>query len=497
MEYTKEQLDIINTDVSEGQTMKVIAFAGASKTTSLRAYTEFRPNSTFLYLAFNASVAAEARETFPPNVTAKTTHSLAYRMFGFKYKNKLNFAIRPYQVADALNIKKFGVAKYLIAVVENYLCSSDAEIEEKHLILNGEDAEEFRHNKDLKNRSYLLDKAKELWVTMRDVRNTKVPMIHDGYLKIYQLSKPVLNFDYILLDECHDTNGVVLDIFLSQKKCRKILVGDDHQSIYQFRKAFNAVKTAPSDINFLLTTSFRFGNNIAELANSVLSTFKKEKNKLKGFQLIDKVDNVNECEPYAIIARTNGAIFDEAVKLLESGRRQSFGFVGTLEKKKYSPLEAYYFNKILDVYNLYNKNRGAIKDAYIKRFRNFAEFQETVNDKLCPDVDLASRARVVLKYKHSVPELIRSIISNSINPANARVVFSTAHKAKGMEFNQVKLTSDFADLIVEEDGNKRLANAEEIDDQEINLLYVALTRAKNVLQPNKQLNSLQQFLKEI
>lgn len=40
---------------------------------------------------------------------------------------------------------------------------------------------------------------------MLDFKNKDICMTHDGYLKIYQLSKPkLLNYDCILIDEAQD-----------------------------------------------------------------------------------------------------------------------------------------------------------------------------------------------------------------------------------------------------------------------------------------------------
>uniref|UniRef100_UPI0013D42A21 UvrD-helicase domain-containing protein n=1 Tax=Klebsiella pneumoniae TaxID=573 RepID=UPI0013D42A21 len=66
-------------------------------------------------------------------------------------------------------------------------------------------------------------------------------MTHDGYLKLFQLSKPDLSkqFGLIMVDEWQDTNEVTMDIVLEQD-ARLILVGDRHQSIYGFRGATNA-----------------------------------------------------------------------------------------------------------------------------------------------------------------------------------------------------------------------------------------------------------------
>ena len=54
------------------------------------------------------------------------------------------------------------------------------------------------------------------------------------------------------------------------------------------------------------------------------------------------------------------------------------------------------------------------------------------------------------------------------------IYFSTAHKAKGLEFEQVWLADDFMRFF--EDG--RELGPDQVDQEEVNILYVALTRAR-------------------
>ena len=59
---------------------------------------------------------------------------------------------------------------------------------------------------------------------------------------------------------------------------------------------------------------------------------------------------------------------------------------------------------------------------------------------------------------------------------------STGHKAKGLEFNQVKLAEDFPDLT-------QIPPAK-LNPEEVNVQYVAATRAVEVLQINKTLRAI-------
>ena len=86
---TKEQQDIIDDSKFEPK-MKIKAFAGTGKTSTLIDVVKANPNKKFLNLCFNKSIATEANRKFPSNCESKTVHSLAYGgiVYG-KYKGKV------------------------------------------------------------------------------------------------------------------------------------------------------------------------------------------------------------------------------------------------------------------------------------------------------------------------------------------------------------------------------------------------------------------------
>jgi superfamily I DNA/RNA helicase len=77
------------------------------------------------------------------------------------------------------------------------------------------------------------------------------------------------------------------------------------------------------------------------------------------------------------------------------------------------------------------------------------------------------------------------------HPAAAERVLSTAHKAKGLEWPRVRLADDFPRLeelnALDQDGLLYLTPEER--DQELNLLYVAVTRARQQLELNEAVRS--------
>ncbi len=466
MELTPEQSQIINCNINYGQTLKVIAFAGTGKTSTLIEYTKARPWGKFLYVCFNKSTQIEAANKFPRNVFCKTAHSLAYREFGSKYRHKLVPYIKANMVMDIINVEEYEVSKFAIETLTSYLSSSDSYISKNHIPLTA-----IIHYKSSREQMPdLIPMAAKLWERMQDEFDDSVGMLHDGYLKLYQLSNPQLNFDFILLDESQDTNPVTAD-FLLKQRCAKILVGDPHQQIYKWRGAVNAMDKIPSAIELYLTHSFRFGNNIAKCANLLLHKYKNESKSLVGF----KGDRDRICkvagDNYAIISRTNAGLFNEAANLY---KHKQIGFVGGVD--------SYRFDLITDTYFLYKEDKSKIRDPFIKLFDDYSEMKKYAN--IAEDWEVLSRCKVVDIYKGKTPWLVNDIKNSAVNIDEAEVVFSTTHKAKGLEFEAVRLTADFTDLI---DDDFHLMNIKDIDPDEINIIYVAMTRSKRALELPEEL----------
>src|ERR1700757_4537327 len=74
---TAEQRAVVDS-VLGGDDLKVKAYAGAGKTSTLRLIADHLTGRGGSYLAFNKEIAGHARRGFPPNVSARTVHSLAY-----------------------------------------------------------------------------------------------------------------------------------------------------------------------------------------------------------------------------------------------------------------------------------------------------------------------------------------------------------------------------------------------------------------------------------
>ncbi|PHV11937.1 AAA family ATPase [Chitinimonas sp. BJB300] len=153
----------------------VNAFAGAGKTTTLEAFARNHPNKRMLYLAFNKAVQLEAAERFPSNVEARTTHSLAMSAIGKRYSKKLISRLRLPSIIEALGLPRdYRLAEQVHEVLVNFLGSAVTDISQLIDPLQ-------------ENRQFLADCAQRLWQLMCEPNDDRIGMLHDGYLKLFQM----------------------------------------------------------------------------------------------------------------------------------------------------------------------------------------------------------------------------------------------------------------------------------------------------------------------
>jgi len=482
MEFTKEQQDIIN---STGN-IKINAVAGSGKTTTIIEYAKARPKtSRILYLAFNRSVRLEATKKFADkslhNVRVETAHSLAYKQIVFRSNYRVRpFGYKTYEIAELLGLQATGEkhAKYIVANHINkfitYFCNSDkAKVQDLNYLETISDPKAKRFVSTFY--PYI---EKQTRLLLSKMNSGDIEITHDFYLKKFQLSNPTLNYDYILFDEGQDASAAMLDVFFNQN-ATKVIVGDTHQQIYGWRFAVNSLEKAEFK-TYELTTSFRFSQTIANLAGEILK-WKKIIEIEAPFQISGR-GKAGKIKSKAVIARTNLGLLLKAIEYVTEKRRvKKIYFEGNIHSYTYAEEGA----SLYDVLSLYNGKRRLIKDKLIRQMKNIEELEEYIEKT--EDVQLGMIVEIVKEYGNSIPSIINKIKKKHIDTddkENAEMIFSTVHRCKGMEYDAVQIVDDF---ISEEKLEKLVTDnkREELDfdklNEEINLLYVAVTRAKNRL----------------
>jgi superfamily I DNA/RNA helicase len=480
MELTKEQKDIIN---STGN-IKINAVAGSGKTTTVIEYARTRPStSKILYLAFNKSVKLEAAKKFADkglnNVKVETAHSLAYRhiVFGNRYKVRLQ-DYKASEIAELLNLEGNGEkhTEYVIANHINkviaYFCNSDKQkVQDLNYLDTITDPKAIAFVASFYD--YIVSQARRL---LSKMDKGEIEITHDFYLKKFQLSNPKLEYDYILFDEGQDASPAMLDVFLKQR-ATKVIVGDTHQQIYGWRFAVNSLEKADFK-TYHLSTSFRFSQDIANLAMEVL----KLKNHLYVPETIPITGkgSCKEIRTKAVLARTNLGLLLKAIEYVtEKKTVKQIYFEGNINSYTYADEGA----SLYDVLNLYNKKRHLIKDKLVRAMKDLDELEDYI-DKT-EDVQLAMMVEIVKEYGNKIPGIIKSIKEKHVendDKERAEMIFSTVHRCKGMEYDAIQLVNDFITeeklSVLAEDNKAREINATKLN-EEINLLYVAVTRTRN------------------
>lgn len=462
---TPEQDEIVKTDFKDIDILLVNAYAGTGKTSTSVDFCIVRRGRKILYLVYNGSMLKEAKEKFKDlksYVVVKTTHSLAYSLFGAPKKERLELgnlrAMDLMPFCSDLDEKEQYYYAYLLLKLIREFCNSKHTMDEYIAFLSQNAREWGREHKA--NLSLILDKLPSLWERL-DTDDT-LPYEHDFYLKKYQLSKPKLYFDFIIVDEAQDTNGCVIDIVLNQT-AKKMFIGDTFQGIYKFRGAMNSLELLsklPRVKKLYLTQSFRCPRTVSAIANQYLDILDAPV-PFKG----TLIKNSNVPKQVTIIARTNAKLFDFALENVD----QKLYFVGGLK--------SYKFQDLIDLQNLVWGKTEYIRNGFIKKFHDLSELEEYAIET--NEADLKVKIMTVKKYmKHKIYELVDYIKNNLVeNEEEADLILTTGHKSKGLEWDHVEILDDFVNLQEILEGEDELV----VPREELHLLYVAITRSKQLL----------------
>ncbi len=469
MELTNEQRAICEVAQQGGAelALKIQAFAGTGKTTTLAAIAEACPRTQFLYVVFNRAAADSARAKMPSNVEVRTAHSIAFRKVGWRYESRLTqraWSWLPFmreKMPKALNSVARGgrtrsaAGALIIKTLEHFLRTPDREVSLNHVPgwCDGALA------------SSTADAAADLWEAIQDPRGT-APVSHDCYLKLFFLGDhQVAGADRtLLLDEAQDADPVILEL-VKRHPGPRVLVGDSYQQLYQWRGAINALANARMETAVMpLTQTFRFGNGAARWANRVLELL-EEDSRIKPAEhatsaaVSDDSRNVD-----AVLARTNAGALDEAVKALEHGRKVYV--MGGAE-----PL----VRLIECAWKLHSGKKGSGELAVFSNWDELKSAAQGNGSEDYGDPSLQILVRLIEERGARVLPMCNRLRECVESPASAQVTVSTVHKAKGLEWPRVLVAADFNRFAKRELGVVR-RNLEEAC-----VIYVALTRARHQL----------------
>lgn len=480
---TAEQRAILDA-FTAGSNLVIQAGAGTGKTTTLKMLANADPTRYGTYLAFNKSIAQAAAKSFPATVRSLTAHGLAWREYGAQFGKRMNAERRGFgPTIDFLGVEPltfrgpdgsprrlsaYQVTRLVLDTVKAFCASADADLTADHVPtvpgldrpgLAGVLARGENHDRLIR---YILPRAEEAW---SDVQQEQGVLAYDHayYLKGYALTGPRLGGQYLLFDEAQDAAPVIAGIINAQTHLQRVFVGDSAQAIYGFTGAIDAMAdfaTQPGVEVLTLSESFRFGPTIATAANDLLDVLDAPL-RLTGTptlrSTLGTLDGPDGPAADAVLCRTNAGALAEVINLQGQGRKVCLlGNADDLRR---------FVEAARDL-----QERGTTNHPALMAFETWAQVVEYV-DTDPSGSDLTTMVDLIEDYGAGV---LLATLERCRPESAAEVVVSTAHKAKGREWQRVRISPDFS---LAEDLPPEIARAETM------LAYVAVTRAQDMLDP--------------
>ncbi|WP_406165072.1 UvrD-helicase domain-containing protein [Streptomyces canus] len=457
-----------------GNHLALQAGAGTGKTTTL-TFLARATGRRGCYIAYNRAIAQDARTRFPSTVRCKTAHALAYAAVGHRYTRRLNAPRRPaWQTGQALGIAKAlrigdrevtqrTLSNAALRTVTRFCHTADEAVTRYHVPhLRGLEDTDLH----AQLAAHIVPFARKAWADLQHPDDGAVRFDHDHYLKIWALTQPRIDADFLLLDEAQDTNPVVEQIFLNQRDhAQLVMVGDSAQAIYQWRGAKD-IMTAFDGTQLALSQSFRFGPDLAAEANRWLR-LADAPIRLTGAPTVP-TELGPVTQPDAVLCRTNVGAMAQVMTLMAAGYRVALAGGG-------DSLQAL----ALAARDLKEGRRTHHPDLIL--FPHWGDLQDyAAHDPAGRDL----QPLVNLVDTHGTDDILTAVAQLAPEP-HAQVTVSTAHKAKGREWSCVLIADDFArvkdDQDVDHTGTPVPPPPDPVDDAEARLAYVAVTRTRQRL----------------
>jgi superfamily I DNA/RNA helicase len=472
--YQQNVYNFINN--SKGSAV-VQAVAGSGKTTTIiNALNHIPSSKNVLLLAFNKSIAEELKTKVPENVRVVTYHSCAFSAYRYQQKSvkvdngKLTRIIKDMLPED--KYQYFGLIKRLVSLAKahavGYLTegtrSDWIDLIDKFDLISSRVDSDFDIN-ELIHYSVLTYKENNLIKKVIDFDDMILfPLIHNSSF---------FKQDYVFVDEAQDTSSVQRALLkrMLKRNGRIIAVGDSAQAIYGFRGAdSDSMSKIISDFNakeLPLSICYR-------CSKEVIKEAQKWHPKILPFDKSPEgsVTHMASYEPRdfkstdAIICRNTAPLISMAFSLIARdipvnilGRDIGKGLVS-------------YINS-LQCDTIASLSREVEKD-YQKALKKFESDENSSKVE-----SLSDRKEVInIFIRNSIDDQVDTLCSFIENffgvEKNRHLTLCTAHKSKGLEWDRVFILNSecFMPKWVKQDWAIQ---------QEKNIVYVAITRAKKDL----------------
>ena len=481
--WSEEQRRIFSWFESGKGNLLVRARAGTGKTTTIKKAFDFAAEERMLYAVFNKKNQREAREKIgDPRVDVKNLHSVGYACIQQVWPgSQPDDSVERSRVEDicgpSIPNEVAGAIERLVGFAKNTTIDTTKQdlldIADDRMI----DAQSFEHES---LGGWTVDKLAEAALAVLDLSKSRDPLKRISFNDMVWL--PVAckwvrpYFDLVVVDEAQDMSLPQLTMAKMAVKTsgRVCVVGDDRQAIYGFRGAaqdgLDMMKRSLQAGELGLTTTYRCPKMVVAIAQEIVQDYKAADTAPDG--LVDSI-----CETIlsakvkigdVILSRSNAAMMPLCLSLLRKNipARIEGKDIG---KDLLATVRSFKAKSVPDFLRKVEK--------WAERQRKRAEGRKNADDKIVQISDKEMTLVAIAEGLASVAEIearISALFSDADSGVRPSVVFSSVHKAKGLEWDHVFLLSwTFRKAL-------RGANPTRIT-EESNIWYVAVTRSKNHL----------------
>ena len=449
----------LNVKEGSGNTA-VIARAGSSKTTSLVEALRYVPRGKkILIAAFNKSIAEELKSRVADSIDCMTLHSLGYRAIKQKFGNVALDDKKCLTIIQEIVGEDYDFNSQLARAVS--LCKSSlVDVPSKILDL----MDKYWIVPDPYTRQQFAELVVKILAECKK-RNTIIDFDDMIYFPfVYGLN--IGKWDYIFVDEAQDMSyaQLVLAISAARTTSRIFVFLDDKQAIYNFRgcdiESVHSIIKKLNPTKLSLPISYRCPKKVIKLAQEVVPDITTPDQAAEGYvDYIEPYELLKKIKPGDfVLSRTNAPLIKYCFAALKAG------IPSNIQGKDVGSNLQYFIKKSkAKTINNFIKYVNQWKNEEITRLTSEKKNTDIVADKAECLLNLCEGTLTIKDLKESIDKLFTDTDDNK------KVIFSTTHKAKGLERDRVFVLADTYRYSIGVEG------------EEANLWYVSLTRSKNHL----------------
>lgn len=476
------------------------AVAGSGKTATLEMIAQMLKGQSAMFCAFNRHIADELAEKLP-NIQVNTIHSFGLEVLRQHITRPKIKGFKPTMIVEELMKRK-----YAHEITDYYGQYHKPRYTEKGMLIKNM----LLDMSDLVRQNAITDALaltlhapqiaahhgvgdydesynEDIWDMIQEsTRMAESSGIIDFTDMIYLPVALNLSFNtrkWILVDECQDLNKLQLEVVLrfgDNKDSRFIFVGDKAQAIYGFAGAdsssFENVGERTDALKLPLSVCYRCPSRHIELAKEIVPQITPSEWAIEG-----RIEKLGYSQVFSvakpgdlILCRVNAPLVSTAISFLKNripaeikGRDISRNLIKTLEDA--TKMADWSWSAPL-----------AMMDRYmVRELEKMERKRSSEMAKIAFSDKIDCIKTIIVEFNCKTPEEFRACVGDIFEDGKGNrrdpVMLSSVHKAKGLEADNVFiLRPDMMPLVWDEQQHWEF-------EQEMNIKYVALTRAKKFL----------------